>query len=85
MPHPGADLNVGLRRTAMSRAADPRFEYLPDETRSGGASGGYELRIQCTSGGIDFDRFIYWPSERYPERFESSTVERIGRWAYEHE
>jgi hypothetical protein len=46
---------------------------------------GYELRINCSSGGINFDRFIYWPSETYPERIQGNGVERIGTWAYVHE
>ena len=45
----------------------------------------YELRIDCPSGGINFDTFIYWPSETYPDHIGGNRVERIGKWAYVHE
>ncbi len=45
----------------------------------------YELRIECTSGGINFDRFIYWPSESYPKTIQGNWTERIGTWVYVHE
>ena len=47
--------------------------------------GDYELYIPCPFGLIDFDRFIYWPSEKYPDTLQGNGVERIGRWAYIHE
>lgn len=45
----------------------------------------YELRIDCTSGGINFDRFIYWPSKTYPTTIQGNRTERIGGWVYVHE
>lgn len=46
---------------------------------------GYELRIECSSGALNFDRFIYWPSGEYPARIQGNRIERIGDWAYVHE
>lgn len=45
----------------------------------------YELRINCSSGGINFDRFIYWPSETYPPIIQGNWTEPIGAWVYVHE
>jgi len=63
--------------------AYPRFSYR--------TSGGddpfktYELAIHCPSGGINFDRFVYWPEKGYPNHMYGGWVERIGDWAYVHE
>jgi hypothetical protein len=65
--------------------AYPDFLYLKDTNDIQTKPGSYELRIDCTSGGINFDRFIYWPSETYPDRIQGNRVERIDKWAYVHE
>lgn len=63
----------------------PEFTYLKDHNDLEIKRGEYELRINCPSGGINFDRFIYWPSEKYPNRIQGKPVERIRGWAYVHE
>ena len=45
----------------------------------------WELRIQCSSGMVNWDVFFYWPTERYPEEIYGGWVEKIGKWAYVHE
>jgi len=65
--------------------AYPEFSYGKDRNDIQTNPGSYELRIDCTSGGINFDRFIYWPSETYPDRIQDNRVERIRKWAYVHE
>ncbi|MGO9464446.1 MAG: hypothetical protein ACLQIB_28070 [Isosphaeraceae bacterium] len=65
--------------------AYPEFSYRKDRNDIQTTPGSYELRIDCTSGGINFDRFIYWPSETYPDRIQGNGVERIHKWAYVHE
>lgn len=42
----------------------------------------YELVVYCPSGILNFDRFIYWPPEQYPERIQSSLVVPMENWAY---
>ena len=56
-----------------------RNGYSKDRNDIQTNSGSYELRIDCTSGGINFDRFIYWPSETYPDRIQDNRVERIHK------
>lgn len=63
----------------------PEFSYLKDRNDTECSPGSYELRIDCTNGPINFDRFIYWPSETYPDRIQAKPVERIDKWAYVHE
>ena len=65
--------------------AYPEFEYWTDRNDLELKRGSYELRINCPSGGINFDRFIYWPGEKYPSRIQGKPVERIRGWAYVHE
>jgi hypothetical protein len=65
--------------------AYPEFTYRKDYNDIQSKPGEYELRIDCTSGGINFDRFIYWPSEDYPDRIQGNGVERVRTWAYVHE
>lgn len=65
--------------------AYPGFFYRKDRNDIQTNPGSYELRIDCTSGAINFDRFIYWPSETYPDRIQDNRVERLYKWAYVHE
>lgn len=63
----------------------PTFRYRRDYHDIEHRPGEYELRINCPSGGINFDRLIYWPAEEYPPRIQGNGVSRVGRWAYVHE
>jgi len=65
----------------------PEFYYCRhgDERCRIDGDAAYELGIRCPSGGINFDRFFFWPKQDYPNYIYSGGVERIGRWAYVHE
>ncbi len=65
--------------------AYPEFKYRRDYHDLQPKPGEYELRIDCSSGWINWDRFIYWPSEEYPDQIQGNGVERMGTWAYVHE
>lgn len=45
----------------------------------------YELSIECSSGLLNWDRFVYWPESGYPGSMYGGGVERVGAWAYVHE
>jgi len=45
----------------------------------------YELMVSCGGLGINFDRFVYWPEQKYPKEMYGGVVELIGEWAYVHE
>ena len=38
-----------------------------------------------TRDGMNFDQFLYFPKQNYPEKDFGGTLERIGSWAYVHE
>ena len=63
----------------------PEFTYRKGYNDLRQVENSFELRISCPSGGINFDRFIYWPSERYPDRIQGNGIEKIGSWVYVHE
>ena len=43
------------------------------------------LEVFTPGPGINFDRFLYFPNQNYPETGYSGSLERIGEWAYVHE
>ena len=45
----------------------------------------YELRVNCSLGILNWDCFIYWPSESYPDNIYGGPTELINKWAYVHE
>jgi hypothetical protein len=45
----------------------------------------WELRVDCSNGFGNWDRFIYWPTREYPEHVYGGGVELLGDWAYVHE
>ncbi len=45
----------------------------------------WELNVPCPVGPGNWNVFVYWPTERYPDRFYGGVPERIGAWAYVHE
>jgi hypothetical protein len=65
--------------------AYPEFSYRKDCNDNQPSPGSYDLRIECTNGPLNFDRFIYWPSETYPDRIQDKVAERIHKWVYVHE
>ena len=44
----------------------------------------WELRINCPTGLLNHDTFIYWPTEKYPQHLYGGNTESIGEWAYVH-
>ncbi|MEA2080759.1 MAG: hypothetical protein U9P00_13075 [Pseudomonadota bacterium] len=44
----------------------------------------WELRINCPTGLLNHDTFIYWPTQKYPQRLYGGEAESIGRWVYVH-
>jgi hypothetical protein len=65
--------------------AYPDFSYRKDRNGIENNPGSFELWISCPTGMLNFDSFIYWPSETYPDRLQGNGVERIRTWAYIHE
>jgi hypothetical protein len=75
--------NTGLRGC-------PHFAYeaLDGENAGSGnvGTGGWELRVPCPRGMLNWDIFLFRPSRPYPERAHGGSVEEIAAgWAYVHE
>jgi hypothetical protein len=45
----------------------------------------WELRINCSWAGLNWDVFFYWPTGKYPGYIYGGSTERIGDWVYVHE
>lgn len=63
--------------------AYPKYNYSTEASRWHGNP--WVLYINCTSGGVNFDRFIYFPKQNYPDKGYGGSLERVGKWAYVHE
>jgi hypothetical protein len=67
-------------------AAYPNYEYHSDEeTRKNYHGNTWVLLVFTPSGGINFDMFMYFPNQNYPEKGYGGFIERISDWAYVHE
>ena len=44
----------------------------------------WELRVNCPTGLLNHDTFIYWPTQNYPQHLYGGNTEPIGRWVYVH-
>ncbi len=73
----------GIPATGIGAYPDYHYDAADYARRQG--AGDWLLWVPTSSGGINFDRFVYFPSETYPERGESGAYEPIGKWAYYHE
>jgi hypothetical protein len=63
--------------------AYPKYEYRTGSTNDFGNP--WVLAVSTPSGGINFDRFLYFPLTNYPPRGYGGWLERIEDWAYVHE
>jgi hypothetical protein len=64
--------------------AYPQYEYLvpADGERSGNP---WVLSVSTPSGFLNFDRFVYYPLQNYPQDVDGNPLERVSEWAYLHE
>lgn len=44
----------------------------------------WELRINCPTGLLNHDAFVYWPTQKYPESLYGGRTESVGEWVYVH-
>ena len=43
------------------------------------------IYLYCSSGVLNWDMFLYFPLQNYPDEGYGGTLERLGDWAYVHE
>ena len=66
-------------------AAYPKFEFVAGQKALDYHENPWVLCVFTPSGGINFDQFMYFPKQNYPETGYGGWLERIGDWAYVHE
>ena len=66
--------------------AYPEYRYhTGDEAKEQYADNPWALSVFTPSGGINFDKMLYFPNHNYPEHGYGGYLVRIGDWAYVHE
>lgn len=65
--------------------AYPRFLYFSGEEAAKYESNRWALTVFTPSGGFNFDQFIYFPNQNYPETGYGGWLQKIHDWAYVHE
>ncbi len=70
--------------TGMS--AYPAYSYVAGEEALRNFDGNpWVIYVGCSLGLLNFDRFLYFPRQNYPEWGYGGSLERLGEWAYVHE
>lgn len=63
--------------------AYPTYWYSTESNQWDGNP--WVLYVICPSSGNNFDRFMYFPKQNYPDKGYGGFLERVGKWAYVHE
>jgi hypothetical protein len=67
-------------------AAYPKYEYLTGRQTLEQYDGNpWVVWVDTPSGGINWDIFLYYPRQNYPQRGHGGYLERVKDWAYVHE
>lgn len=66
-------------------AAYPKYEYLVGTEAQKWENNTWILYIETPSGGLNWDMFMYFPRENYPQKGFGGVIEKVGGWAYVHE
>lgn len=74
-----------IPKTGMRAYPEYRYERSAATSLTTTRQPRWELAVECSTGGINADEFVYWPNEDYPTTVGAGDFERIGRWAYLHE
>jgi hypothetical protein len=67
-------------------AAYPAYEYVTGDTALKHYHGNpWAVWVDTPSGGINWDIFLYYPRQNYPQRGHGGSLESVNDWAYVHE
>ena len=66
-------------------AAYPDYQYFAGDVARRHEQNPWILVVPAPSGGINFDKFLYFPLQNYPQRGYGGWLQRMGDWAYVHE
>ncbi len=88
--HPPNDLNdlvpeffTEIPSTGMGAYPEYQYKLVCDPNKWDGNP--WVLYVYTPSGGINWDMFVYFPKQNYPEYGYGGRFEKIGQWAYVHE
>lgn len=70
-------------RTGIMAYPEYKYEVAPEAERYLGNP--WALHIPCTSGGFNWDEFVYLPLQNYDDEMSSNYYRRIRDWGYLHE
>ncbi len=65
-------------------AAYPQYKYYAGDNAARYDGNPWVLVVRVAYG-LNFDQFLYFPLQNYPEGGYGGSLERIGDWAYVHE
>ncbi len=65
--------------------AYPEYEYKVGDEAQKFAKDTWCLVVDTPLGGLNWDIFIYFPNQDYPERGYGGVLEKVRDWAYVHE
>ena len=65
--------------------AYPAYEYVLARDSWEYDGNDWILKVRASSGFLNWDEFLYFPSGEYPERGYGGSLESVGDWAYVHE
>jgi hypothetical protein len=63
----------------------PELEVVSGPHTPGLYMGNQWILSAAVTRGWNFDSFLYFPNQQYPEKGYGGSLERIGKWAYVHE
>jgi hypothetical protein len=67
-------------------AAYPKYEYVTGDRALENYDGNpWAVWVDTPSGGINWDIFLYYPRQNYPQRGHGGSLERVRDRAYVHE
>ena len=66
-------------------AAYPEYQYFVGEKAASYEGNPWVLYIFTPAGGINFDSFMYFPRQNYPDHGYGGSLERVADWVYVHE
>ncbi|MFH0794928.1 MAG: hypothetical protein V2A74_12955, partial [bacterium] len=72
-----------IPKTGM--AGYPEFEYYAGAKAKNYHDNPWVLVVPTPLGFLNWDNFMYFPKQNYPEEGYGGVLERVGDWAYVHE
>ncbi len=70
---------------STSMGAYPEYEYLVADDANFYQGNPWVLVVHTPLGMLNYDMFMYFPKQHYPEQIYGGNVEKIKDWAYVHE